>query len=103
MGAFRSLLISSTLIAGFALAGCQTTPGSDDEMSEKRKIHEKAIVLDSHLDTPALLVQPGFDITKKNTPDGDYSQVDLPRMVEGGLDGGFWVIYSPQGPLTEKS
>ena len=103
MGAFRSLLISSTLIAGFALSGCQTTPGSDDEMSEKRKIHEQAIVLDSHLDTPALLVQPGFDITKKNTPDGDYSQVDLPRMVEGGLDGGFWVIYSPQGPLTEKS
>ncbi len=27
------------------------------------------------------------------------SQVDYPRMVEGGLDGGFWAIYTAQGPL----
>ncbi len=103
MGAYRSLLISSTLIAGLAVAGCQTTPTAPvEEKSPERLIHERAIVLDSHLDTPALLVQPGFDITKRNDVATDYSQVDLPRMVEGGLDGGFWVIYSPQGPLTEK-
>ena len=28
----------------------------------------------------------------------DTTQVDLPRMIEGGLDGGFWVIYTDQGP-----
>jgi membrane dipeptidase len=32
----------------------------------------------------------------------DYAQVDLPRMKEGGLDGGFWVIYTAQGPLIEE-
>ena len=30
------------------------------------------------------------------------SQVDYPRMVEGGLDGGFWAIYTAQGPLTPE-
>src|ERR1700761_77259 len=32
----------------------------------------------------------------------DMSQVDYPRMVEGGLDGGFFVLYTPQGPLTPQ-
>ena len=27
------------------------------------------------------------------------AQVDLPRMNDGGLDGGFWAIYMAQGPL----
>ncbi|MCI4643519.1 MAG: dipeptidase [Hyphomonadaceae bacterium] len=63
--------------------------------------HDAAITLDSHLDTPMLLELPGFDITERHDPLRDYSQVDLPRMIEGGLDGGFWVIYTPQGPLSE--
>jgi membrane dipeptidase len=32
--------------------------------------------------------------------DTDLTQVDVPRMADGGLDGGFWAIYTPQGPLT---
>jgi membrane dipeptidase len=27
----------------------------------------------------------------------DGSQVDLPRMIEGGVDGGFFVVFTPQG------
>ncbi len=67
-----------------------------------REIHERLLVLDSHLDTPALLAAPGWDVTERHDPLRDYSQVDLPRMVEGGLDGGFWVIYTPQGPVTDE-
>ncbi|MEL6386810.1 MAG: dipeptidase [Pseudomonadota bacterium] len=74
---------------------------SDPPMSEARALHERLIVMDSHLDTPILLERPGFDITERHDPILDYSQVDLPRMIEGGLDGGYWVIYTPQGPLTE--
>jgi membrane dipeptidase len=33
----------------------------------------------------------------------DYTQVDLPRMRKGGLDGGFWAIYTPQGPLEPEA
>jgi membrane dipeptidase len=32
----------------------------------------------------------------------DMTQVDVPRMTKGGLDGGFWAIYTPQGPLTPE-
>ena len=57
--------------------------------------------LDSHLDTPLLVDFSALDITKRYSWQNDYVQVDLPRMKEGGLDGGFWVIYTPQGPLTQ--
>ncbi|MCB1693504.1 MAG: dipeptidase [Pseudomonadales bacterium] len=69
-------------------------------MTPARQVHEDVIVLDTHLDTPALLIRPSFDIMARHDPALDYSQVDYPRMVEGGLDGGFWAIYTPQGPLT---
>ena len=58
------------------------------------------LALDSHLDTPLVLDRAGFDITRRHDWMTDYAQVDLPRMKEGGLDGGFWVIYTAQGPLT---
>src|SRR6202012_16681 len=56
---------------------------------------------DTHLDTPANFARPGWDIMQRHDYAGDLSQVDYPRMVEGGLDGGFFAIYTPQGPLTE--
>ncbi|MFT3754662.1 MAG: dipeptidase [Pseudoxanthomonas sp.] len=71
-------------------------------ISEQAKaIHAKAINLDTHLDTPALFGQPGWKISDRHSFAGDGSQVDYPRMVEGGLDGGFWVVYTGQGPLDE--
>ena len=76
---------------------------AEPEMSTARAMHERLVVLDSHLDTPANLVLPGFNILERHDPALDYSQVDLPRMIEGGLDGGFWVIYTPSGPLTPNA
>ncbi|CAN4280738.1 dipeptidase [Pseudoxanthomonas sp. LjRoot125] len=64
-------------------------------------MHEDALVLDTHLDTPANLVRPGWNIADDHAHEGDMSQVDLPRMKSGGLDGGFWVIYTAQGARDE--
>ena len=46
--------------------------------------------------------RPGWDIMDAHTVAGDLSQVDYPRMVKGGLDGGFFAIYTPQGPRTPE-
>ena len=59
--------------------------------------HSNAIVLDTHYDTPALFHQPGWDILDRHDYKIDGSQVDLPRMIEGGVDGGFFAIFTPQG------
>ncbi len=67
-----------------------------------RALHQKLICLDTHLDTPASLARPGWDMMQRHTRDADFTQVDYPRMAEGGLDGGFFAIYMPQGPLTPE-
>lgn len=65
-------------------------------------LHQRLLVLDSHLDTPLTLTRPGWNITERHNYRQDGSQVDLPRMREGGLDGGFFAVYTPQGPRTEE-
>ena len=62
-------------------------------------MHQRLLCLDTHLDTPASLARPGWEMMKRHSRDQDLTQVDYPRMVEGGLDGGFFAIYTPQGPL----
>jgi membrane dipeptidase len=71
-------------------------------LEEATKIQRSLVTLDTHLDTPANLVEPGFNILERHTYGHDFSQVDVPRMKEGALDGGFWAIYSPQGELTKE-
>lgn len=65
-------------------------------------LHRRLLTLDTHLDTPANLERSGWDILRSNAAEGPFSQVDVPRMRQGGLDGGFWVLYVPQGPLTPE-
>ncbi len=48
-------------------------------------------VLDTHVDTPSVLLE-GIDIGKKQK----YGHVDFPRMKEGGVDGAFFAIYIPK-------
>src|SRR5580704_15930948 len=65
-------------------------------------LHQKLIVLDTHLDTPMSFARTGWDMMKRHGGDIDSTQVDYPRMVEGGLKGGFFAIYTHQGPLTPE-
>ncbi|WP_084419850.1 dipeptidase [Henriciella litoralis] len=66
-------------------------------------LHQRMLVLDTHLDTPAFFHTPAYTFSERQSYEQNGTQVDLPRMKEGGLDGGFWVIYTPQGPLDEAS
>lgn len=73
---------------GTASAQATATPVS----AEVHALHERLLVLDTHLDTPMNLVKPGWSILDRHSVE-DGSQVDYPRMVEGGLDGGWWAVY----------
>jgi len=91
------------LMTGAALMALLPIASLAQEVPKKvYQLHQKMLTLDSHLDTPASLDLPGWSIEEEHQVHGDYTQVDLPRMKKGGLDGGFWAIYTPQGPLTEE-
>lgn len=89
----RLCLLAALLLA----SGCA---GRVEPKPQGESLHERLLVLDSHLDTPVHFGRAGWSIADRHSFPDDLSQVDLPRMRDGGLDGGFFVIYTPQGPLT---
>jgi membrane dipeptidase len=96
------LLAASAALALLATGPAQSAPrkGAADPAAA---LQQRLLTLDTHLDTPASLALPGWSIMDAHTVAQDYTQVDLPRMKQGGLDGGFWAIYTPQGPLDGES
>lgn len=91
------LMMGAALIALLPLTAQAEAPVVT---KKEYQLHQKLLTLDSHLDTPASLDLPGWSIEEGHEVHGDYTQVDLPRMKKGGLDGGFWAIYTGQGPVT---
>lgn len=92
----RKLLLAAALLATGA---CTATryPLQDD-----MALHRKLLTLDTHLDTPVHFARPGWDFGTRHSYESDLAQVDLGRMDAGDLDGGFFVIYTAQGPLTPQ-
>lgn len=62
---------------------------ADPLWAEALRIHYDAIVVDGHIDTPSLMLDDGYQLGERHTHD----HVDLPRMIEGGLDAPFFAIY----------
>jgi membrane dipeptidase len=92
------LLAAASLLA---LAACsQSAP--EAQPADPLSIHKDLLVLDTHLDTPINFERPGWDFGDRHTLADDLVQLDLPRMAEGNLDGGFFAIYTASGPLTPK-
>jgi membrane dipeptidase len=63
----------------------------DSLWEEALRIHYNAIVFDGHIDTPSLMLDRGYDFTRRHP--SHVAHVDLPRMYEGGLDAAFFAIY----------
>lgn len=70
--------------------------GADDALIKRaRAIHERVIALDTHND-----INPENFTRQKNYTQRLDTQVNLPKMVEGGLDASFFIVYVGQGDLT---
>ncbi|MEI7572102.1 MAG: dipeptidase [Phenylobacterium sp.] len=91
----RPALLASLCLS--ALLSLSVTAPAYPASPDPRRVHEAAVVLDTHFDTPANLGRPGWSILDRHDTARDGSQVDLPRMIEGGVDGGFFAVFTPQG------
>jgi membrane dipeptidase len=83
-------------------AALAMAPGLARAAVDGHALHMKLVCLDTHLDMPANLARPGWDVMQRHNVEEDFTQVDYPRMIEGGLDGGFFAIYTPQAPVTPE-
>lgn len=99
----RTLLLAASAVLALVAAGPAQSAPRKAAPDPASALQQRLLTLDTHLDTPASLALPGWSIMDAHTVAQDYTQVDLPRMKQGGLDGGFWAIYTPQGPLTPEA
>jgi membrane dipeptidase len=92
--AAAALALTASLAAGPARA--QQT--ADDALVKKaRAIHERVIALDTHDD-----INPRNFTAEQNYTQELPNQVNLPKMMAGGLDASFFIVYTGQGPLTAE-
>lgn len=100
------LLGSAALLTGVAHAADKKAVEKPGEVPQSgvpkaiKALHDGFLTLDTHLDTPEHFARQGWSMLDRHAVAEDGTQVDLPRMKAGGLDGGFFVIYTEQGELT---
>ncbi len=87
--------------AGAAAGAAAATAAQETEAAlaaRARAIHDRVLTIDTHddigLDFATADVDPGVRGTR---------QVDLPKMEEGGLDAGFFVVYVGQTARTPEN
>ena len=90
----RVLLLPLAFTLGLAIAAGAQTPDAA-VVAKARAIHERVITLDTHDD----IAVRNFTSERNYTQRLD-TQVNLPKMQEGGLDASFFIVYVAQGPLT---
>ncbi len=95
----QNLLILLAFTLNFAFA--QSKSGQK-LIKKAAKIHQKALTIDTHADVPIMMAKEGFDINQKHDWGNDGSQIDFPRMKEGGMDGMFFAVYVGQGKRTPE-
>jgi membrane dipeptidase len=85
-----------TAVTVVALAAPVFAQAPDPALVAKaRAIHERVITLDTHDD-----IDPRNFTKARNYTQRLDTQVNLPKMEEGGLDVAFFIVYVGQGPLT---
>lgn len=73
-------------------------PENKDVPGMAKNIHDSILVLDSHNDVQSEYVDHGLDLGQRI----EERQVDLVKMDEGGLDAQFFIVWTPQGELTDE-
>lgn len=61
------------------------------------EVHDRVITLDTHVD-----IDTGNFTKEKNYTTKLGNQVNLPNMIEGGLDVAWLIVYTGQGELNEE-
>lgn len=75
---------------------------SDEKFEKKaQRIHDKCHTIDTHCDTPMLMVKPGFNVRDEHQ--APASRVDFPRMKKGGLDAMFFAVFTSQKARTPEN
>ena len=80
------------------LTSCNSEPKTEEELIAYTKdIHERVITLDTHCDINVANFTDSINYTQRLD-----NQVNLPKMLEGGLDVPWFIVYTGQDSLSRE-
>jgi len=96
-----------------ALSAARVLSPADDPalLARARRLHREVLTLDTHKDISLTLASPDLpedpEAAAKARLANDptvwgTNQVDFPKMIAGGLDCAFYIVYVGQGPLDAE-
>jgi membrane dipeptidase len=99
----RTLMIAGMTASSLGLLfqiTARTSPAQSNDaalIAKAKGIHSRVLKLDTHNDIEPANFTADCNYTMRLT-----TQVNLPKMVEGGMDVSFMIVYVGQGPLTPE-
>jgi membrane dipeptidase len=90
----HGFMFSASLVAAVIVVAA-VPHAQQDITARARGIHDRVIALDTHNDIDPQNFTASCNYTMRLT-----TQVNLPKMKEGGLDVSFFIVYVGQGDLT---
>jgi membrane dipeptidase len=90
-------LLAAVSLVAVSAAPLAQAPADAALVQKARAIHDRVIALDTHDD-----INPDNFTRARNYTQRLETQVNIPKMVEGGLDAAFFIVYVGQGPLTPE-
>ena len=85
------LLVAVVLVCSFAAAQSASNAPDVTVSAKARAIHDSAIVVDTHADTPQRFLDEGFDIG--STDSKDVGHISLDKVRRGNLGAEFFSIW----------
>jgi membrane dipeptidase len=82
---FKVILVCS--LAAASLFSAQRSPADAEKTAER--VLQQAIIIDTHADTPQMMLDEGYDLAQ---PDSPY-MVSIPKMRQGHLGAEFFSIW----------
>ena len=95
-------IAAAALLCAAGCAGTAARPPADEAgvAPSASALHRRLFTLDTHIDSVIHFGRAGWSFAERHDYATEIAQLDLPRMADGNLDGGFFAIFVPQGPLT---
>jgi membrane dipeptidase len=97
MTRFLSIPVLASALVALTPAAAAAQAADAALIQKARAIHDRVIALDTHDD-----INPENFTRQRNYTQRLDTQVNLPKMKEGGLDASFFIVYVGQGPLTPE-
>ncbi len=94
----KNLFFCFVSISALINLSCEKSMTEEKIVAKAKEIHERVLTIDTHDDIPSNFateeVDPGVRGDRK---------VDIPKMQEGGLDAGFFIVYVGQTKRTPEN